>query len=111
MEERIGIKRYQFELHQSDVTNNKNLTYKKEETMAEVKKSRKGRKPVYPEYISLDKLDEIIKSGQDPLAMLSDMKKALMERMLEGEMNHHLTHERGTRSEDGIIVMAMEVKT
>lgn len=64
-------------------------------------KLRKSHKPVYPDYISLEILDSVIKSGKDPLAMMEDMKKALMERMLEAELDHHLSHEKHEQSQDG----------
>ena len=50
-------------------------------------KSKSGRKSKYPDYISLDILDEVIKSGADPMEMISQMKKALMERVMEAELD------------------------
>lgn len=44
-------------------------------------KAKYGRKPQYPDYISLDILDSVIKSGADPVEMIAQMKKALMERV------------------------------
>ena len=41
-------------------------------------KSKTGRKPKYPDYISLDILDSVIKSGADPMEMIAQMKKALI---------------------------------
>jgi len=41
-------------------------------------KGKRGRKPQYPDYISLDILDSFIKSGADPIEMMKQMKKALM---------------------------------
>jgi len=64
-------------------------------------KSKKGRKPQYPDYISLDVLDSVIKSGADPLEMITQMKKTLLERVMEAELNHHLEHDRNTRTMDG----------
>jgi putative transposase len=66
-----------------------------------VQKTRKGRKPKYPDYISLAALDAVIKSGTDPLEMMAQMKKALMERVMEVELNHHLEHDKHGKSEDG----------
>jgi putative transposase len=65
------------------------------------KETRKGRKPQYPDYISLDVLDSVIKSGADPIEMIAQMKKALMERVLEAELDHHLEHDKGTKTLDG----------
>lgn len=64
-------------------------------------KSRTGRKPQYPDYISLDVLDSVIKSGADPIEMIKQMKKALMERVMEAELNHHLEHDKNTKTIDG----------
>ena len=55
-----------------------------------VKKIRKSRKPIYTDDISLDMLDSVIKSGADPIEMMAQMKKALMKRIMEAELNHHL---------------------
>jgi putative transposase len=63
--------------------------------------TKRGRKPQYPEYISLDILDSVIKSGADPMEMIAQMKKALMERVMEAELNHHLDHEKNGRTKDG----------
>lgn len=64
-------------------------------------KSKQGRKPKYPEYISLDMLDSVIKSGANPMEMIAQMKKALMERVMEAELDHHLEHGKGTKTIDG----------
>ncbi len=64
-------------------------------------KTRKSHKPVYPEYLSLEVLDQVISSGKDPMTMLAEMKKALLERVLEAELNMHLTHEKHAHSQDG----------
>jgi hypothetical protein len=58
--------------------------------------AKSGRKPKYPDYISLEVLDLVIKSGADPLEMITQMKKALMERVLEAELNHHLERSHGS---------------
>jgi putative transposase len=65
------------------------------------KKIRKSHKPVYPDYISLDMLDSVIKNGADPVEMMAQMKKALMERVMEAELNHHLEHDKHEKSQDG----------
>jgi putative transposase len=64
-------------------------------------KTRKSHKPVYPDYISLEMLDAVIKSGKDPITMMAEMKKALMERVLEAELDHHLSHAKHAQSQDG----------
>jgi putative transposase len=63
--------------------------------------AKSGRKPKYPDYISLDILDSVIKSGADPVEMIAQMKKALMERVLEAELNHHLERTHGSKTIDG----------
>lgn len=64
-------------------------------------KPNKGRKPQYPDYISLDILDSVIRSGADPMEMIAQMKKALMERVMEAELNHHLEHDKNSKTIDG----------
>jgi putative transposase len=64
-------------------------------------KTKHGRKPQYPDYISLDILDSVIKSGADPMEMIAQMKKALMERVMEAELDHHLEHDKNARTIDG----------
>jgi putative transposase len=69
--------------------------------MREVIKQKGNKKPKYPEYISLEALDSIIKGGGDPLRMMEQMKKALMERMLEAELDEHISHDKNEKSIDG----------
>ena len=64
-------------------------------------KAKQGRKPKYPDYISLDILDSVIKSGANPMEMIAQMKKALMERVMEAELDHHLEHDKGAKTIDG----------
>ena len=64
-------------------------------------KALKNKKSKYPEYLSLDELDSVIKSGADPMEMIASMKKALLERVTETELDHHLTHEKGKETIDG----------
>lgn len=64
-------------------------------------KAKTGRKSKYPDYISLDILDSVIKSGADPIEMISQMKKALMERVMEAELDHHLEHDKNAKTIDG----------
>lgn len=64
-------------------------------------KAIKNKKSKYPEYLSLDELDSVIKSGADPMEMIASMKKALLERVMETELDHHLTHEKGKETIDG----------
>ena len=74
-------------------------------------KAKKGRKPQYPEYISLDVLDSVIKNGANPIEMIAQMKKALMERVMEAELDHHLEHDKGEKSLDGNYRNGYGVKT
>jgi putative transposase len=69
--------------------------------MTEPIKQKRTNKPKYPEYISLEALDSIIKGGRDPLEMMKEMKKALMERMLEAELDQHISHDKNGKSIDG----------
>lgn len=64
-------------------------------------KANKSRKSNYPEYLSLDILDSVIKSGADPMQMIAQMKKALLERVMEAELDDHLQHDKHTNSIDG----------
>ena len=64
-------------------------------------KTKHGRKPKYPDYISLDILDSVIKSGADPMEMISQMKRALIERVMEAELDHHLEHDKNSKTIDG----------
>ena len=64
------------------------------------KKVRKSRKPVYPDYL-LGALDAMIKDGENPFEMMRKMKKAMLERILEAELDHHLAHDRYEKSQDG----------
>jgi putative transposase len=67
----------------------------------ENRQQRKGGKPIYPSYIDLPALDSLIQTGADPLEMIAQMKKALMERVLEAELNDHLVHPKNAKSIDG----------
>jgi putative transposase len=64
-------------------------------------KTKHGRKPQYPDYISIDILDSVIKGGADPMKMIAQMKKALMERVMEAELDYHLEHDKNTKTIDG----------
>ena len=75
------------------------------------RKERRGRKPSYPDYISLEQLDAVIKKGGDPLEMMAQMKKALMERIMEVELDDHLQHDKHMKSEDGNYRNGSGVKT
>ena len=68
--------------------------------MSNEKKVRKSRKPVYPDYL-LGALDAMIKDGENPFEMMRKMKKAMLERILEAELDHHLAHDRYEKSQDG----------
>lgn len=64
-------------------------------------KIKRGRKPDYPDYISLDVLDSMIKGGSDPMDIIAKMKKAVLERVMETELNEHLKHDKNSKSQDG----------
>ena len=74
-------------------------------------KAKHGRKPKYPDYLSLDVLDSVIKGGADPMEMIAQMKKALMERVMEAELDHHLEHEKGSKTINGNYRNGYGVKT
>jgi putative transposase len=76
-----------------------------------VVKAKKGRKERYPDYISVNMLDSVIKSGADPMEVIANMKKAVMERVLEAELNHHLEHDKHEKSQDGNYRNGYGVKT
>ncbi len=76
-----------------------------------VVKAKKGRKERYPDYISVNMLDSVIKSGADPMEVIANMKKAVMERVMEAELNHHLEHDKHEKSQDGNYRNGYGVKT
>ena len=78
-----------------------NLTYMVYNMAITQTKPKSGRKSKYPDYISLDILDSVIKSGADPIEMISQMKKALLERVMEAELDHHLEHDKNSKTIDG----------
>lgn len=52
--------------------------------------------------LPIEAIDAIIKSGKDPLELMNEMKKAIMERALNAELDHHLTNdESGDNSRNG----------
>ena len=69
--------------------------------MTKNKKSTTPSKSSPPEYISLEALDLMLKQGKNPLTMLSEMKKLVMERAMSAELDHHLQHQRHEKSSDG----------
>ena len=73
-------------------------------------KSTKSKKPQYPEYLSLDILDSVIKNGANPMEMMASMKKAILERVMGSELNHHLEHDKGRETMMVTIEMAMVLK-
>ena len=60
----------------------------------------KNKQP-YPKHISVEAIDSMIKGGVDPMKMMHDMKKAIMERAMEVELDHHLQHEKYNKTQDG----------
>jgi putative transposase len=64
-------------------------------------KRNKSLKKKLPEYISIDVLDSLLKGGADPIAMMAEMKKLVMERAMEAELDHHLAHSKHEQSLDG----------
>ena len=52
--------------------------------------------------LPIEAIDAIIKSGKDPLELMKEMKKAIMERALNAELDHHLANdESGDNSRNG----------
>lgn len=51
--------------------------------------------------LPVEAIDAILKSGKDPLELMNDMKKVIMERVLSAEMNYHLGNEKNGNSLDG----------
>ncbi len=51
--------------------------------------------------LPIEAIDAIIKSGKDPLELMNEMKKAIMERALNCEMDHHLGNSRNEETLDG----------
>ena len=44
--------------------------------------------------LPVEAIDAIIKSGKDPLELMSEMKKVIMQRALSAEMDYHLGNEK-----------------
>ena len=57
--------------------------------------------------LPIEAIDAIIKSGKDPLELMKEMKKAIMERALNAELDHHLANDESLVT---ILVMAMVAK-
>jgi putative transposase len=69
--------------------------------MKEKTKERKSHKPVYPDYVSLENLDAILKSGMSPIELMADMKRLIMQRAMEAELDEHLQRDKHEKSKDG----------
>jgi putative transposase len=59
------------------------------------------KKQKYPDYISLDQLDAMLKEGSNPLDMIAAMKKAVLERAMSAELDNHLEHDKHEKSKNG----------
>ena len=51
--------------------------------------------------LPIEAIDAIIKSGKDPIELMNEMKKAIMERALNAEMDYHLGNEKNDFTIDG----------
>lgn len=51
--------------------------------------------------LPIEAIDAIIKSGKDPLELMNEMKKAIMERALSAEMDYHLGNSKNDDTIDG----------
>lgn len=51
--------------------------------------------------LPIESIDAIIKSGKDPLELMNEMKKAIMERALSAEMDYHLGNSKNDDTIDG----------
>jgi len=51
--------------------------------------------------LPVEAIDSILKSGADPLELMNDMKKMIMERALNTEMDYHLGNEKNGDTLDG----------
>lgn len=54
-----------------------------------------------PEYLSGEVMDELLKGGKDPIEMMREMQKAVLEKAMSAELDHHLKHNRHEKSKDG----------
>lgn len=43
--------------------------------------------------LPIDQIDALLKNGADPLGLMHDMKKAIIERALNAELDYHLSHD------------------
>ncbi|MDZ5761743.1 IS256 family transposase domain protein [Candidatus Cyrtobacter comes] len=60
--------------------------------------SKKDNNSKYP--IS-DSIDAMLKSGSDPVEMINEMKKMILERAMSAELDYHLQTEKHEKSKDG----------
>lgn len=69
--------------------------------MTKTNKRVKAPKKASPNYVSIEALDSLLKGGADPIAMMAEMKKLVMERAMEAELDQHLTHSKHEKTSDG----------
>lgn len=51
--------------------------------------------------LPVEAIDEILRSGKDPLELMDDMKKMIIQRVLNAEMDYHLGNEKNDNTLDG----------
>lgn len=64
-------------------------------------KLKKTKKQKYPDYIETSAIDKVLSEGKDPLEMMREMKRAILERALNAELDHHLGYEKHEASSCG----------
>lgn len=69
--------------------------------MTKTNKRSKSPEKGTPEYLSVEAIDSLLKEGADPIAMMSEMKKLILQRAMEAELDQHLTHTKYQKSSDG----------
>ena len=62
---------------------------------------KKDKKSKYPDYIEVSAIDKVISEGKDPIEMMQEMKRAILERALNAELDHHLGYNKNGNSNDG----------
>jgi putative transposase len=65
--------------------------------MTKTKRTSRNLKSDLP----VEAIDMILKSGKDPLELMNDMKRIIMERALNSEMDYHLGNEKNANTLDG----------
>lgn len=61
----------------------------------------KSNKQKQSSNLPIEAIDAIIKSGKDPLELMNEMKRAIMERALSSEMDYHSGNEKNGDIVDG----------